>query len=117
MTDIKFRQLLKQGFEYFGFIEMLGNEVWVSPPNVNRDAFPVDQYTGRKDIDGIEMYHNDIVHFEQDGVDFIFLISKTENGCFVAHFKEDIGDFYFLDDYNYKVIGNIHQNPELLIGE
>ena len=42
MRDIKFRQLLKHGFEYFGFIELMGKEVWTSPPNVNREAFPVE---------------------------------------------------------------------------
>lgn len=73
------------------------------------------QFTGQKDINGTEMYEGDIVFFE-DGEDFEddFIISMSDNGCFIAHNQKDKSDFYYLDDQDYKVIGNVHQNPELL---
>lgn len=73
----------------------------------NKD-FVVEQYTGLKDINGNKIFEDDIVR------------DKHEKTC-VVNFKEGsflVGDFYFGwsigAGMGLEIIGNIHENPELL---
>lgn len=69
----------------------------------------VGQYTGINDINGCKIFEKDIV---TDKYGEIFLIMFSKNGYFVA-----INDDYweFINDLDeIKVIGNIHDNGELL---
>ena len=117
MRDIKFRQLLKHGFEYFGFIELIRHEVWVSPPNVNRCAFPVQQYTGLKNKNGIEIYEGDI--YLVDGYGLAKVIIDPYHGVSFEGVENEWSGVITLShviqlDLDYDRKGNIHQNPELL---
>lgn len=75
----------------------------------------IEQYTGLKDRHGKEIYEGDIVRF------YDRFVSKVEWKN--ARFCKDLnnGDGYTLlsedDSGYYEVIGNIHENPELLGGE
>lgn len=119
--DIKFR-----GIEYrskrfvYGFLSDLecinvpihdettgyhgGDDVIVDPKTVG-------QFTGRTDIKGIEIYHGDIVQLtngEKRSVGYhptscLYLLDK----------KGEYSRGFFQEEY-LKVIGNIHQNPDLL---
>lgn len=111
-------------------IEDIGNEIDVSCNCINESCNHCEcntifdygdfeivakrQFTGLHDCKGVKIYDGDIVHFEQDDFDFYFEVSFNDNGCFVARNHLQKSDFYFLDDFEYKVIGNIHQNSELL---
>jgi len=70
------------------------------------DLAVIEQYTGLKDKNGKEAYHNDIALVgNRKGRIFDRL------GCW---YVENIGELGYLEGF--EIIGNIHKNPELLEG-
>lgn len=86
-------------------------------------CYEVMEYTGVKDYENKEIYEDDIVQFFNDE-DYILKPGKAaicfDLGAFcIKHFKygtETLGNMD-IDDMFIKVIGNIHENPELLESE
>ena len=79
------------------------------------------QFTGLKDENGAEIYEGDIVQWSsgwnqtkeyKDKWDTDYKVVKFENGIFKYCCEETL-DKYDTDDV-VEVIGNIHENPELL---
>jgi uncharacterized phage protein (TIGR01671 family) len=141
MRELKFRswkmhygKLRRCIFSPFGLIEyaqrhpeapVLHNE----DVNDIRDFMPnadvIEQYTGLKDKHGKEIYEGDIVseEFEYGGekAKTIWQVRWCDDECaFELHYVSgfEVDDCWLVadDEENYKVIGNIHENPEL-IGE
>ena len=79
----------------------------------------VEQFTGFKDIDGKEIFEGDIIQ-NQEYPELIYCVEMI-GGCWSVDYHED-GDFdsvvlnWLLAMAPFKVIGNIHDNPELLEG-
>ena len=71
----------------------------------------VGQYTGLTDKNGKRIFEGDIIRFEDD----IGYVIYTEG---YARFLVDSPNRYISMDYSseFEVIGNIHDNPELLEG-
>jgi len=133
MTAIKFRQRNKHNgqFHYWGMID----GAWVMPPLTDNYVRPEesDQYTGLKDKNGVEIYEGDIVKNDWRSVHGKF-IGDVWVVMFGEH--ETSLDYYATSAYGFfyrnskgedhtpylptergdgvEVIGNIHQNPELL---
>ena len=80
------------------------------------------QYTGMKDVNGVEIYNGDIVHDDE----VIYLVGFgvfTDDNDFQEPTQGQTG-FYIVDIHTdetfpfysmrYRVIGNVYENPELL---
>ena len=88
----------------------------------------VGQYTGLSDKNGNNIFDGDIVICKKwlggNWVDYVTEIGFVEfkHGAFGLHRKNERVDAYYrpfkdwLEDYEYEIIGNIHDNPELLKG-
>lgn len=74
------------------------------------DHFVVMQWTGLKDKNDVEIYEDDIVEIEGPANKTYTRVIKFEQGTFHFGYVRD----GMCDYRDMKVIGNIHQNPELL---
>ena len=73
-------------------------------------------YTGHKDMNNVEIYDGDIVKAEIYTDDEVILEVKWENCAFVIDYEDSEVDMYVIGYFpgSLEVIGNIHQNEELL---
>jgi len=74
------------------------------------DCVELMQFTGMPDNEGNNVYEGDILLDENN---YYWLVSFLD-GKFIAHVPDTIYDFVNLDDYQFKVAGNIHQHAHLL---
>jgi len=124
MSEIKFRAFIDG--EMFNVTRILfaGDVVYVKTASEEHDGHefqlePKDlmKYIGIEDIDRVEIYEGDVVNIVEDERNICGYVSKKD-GCF-GHFEVDseyYTPFFRLVRANskLKVIGNIHENPELI---
>ena len=81
------------------------------------DPDTVGQYTGVTDRNGVKIFEGDIVDGGDFSAEYGYGVIRWEDGAFEAAGSDVAGTFY--ENYwgtDFEVIGNIHENPELLEG-
>ena len=89
--------------------------------DVEIDPSTLGQYTGLKDKNGKEIYEGDIIGCDNPNIKHLIFFNEKQ-GRFMAALDGDIENYCYgvcgLDDSRWnatkEVIGNIHDNPELI---
>ena len=119
MRQIKFRCFDHEAEEMISPEELLTihNNRKLNESLVSDEVFSFMQYTGLKDRNGVEVCEGDVVKYLTHTAHVFW--SPQDFGF--VHYNEVIGGYaglsFFTGYKDFEVIGNIHQNPELLEGD
>lgn len=118
--EIKFRgKRLDNGEWVIGFLVKMWGEWHIIDWDDENTAFPIHpdtigQFIGLHDKNGNEIYEEDIVCLG-DAKRRIGVILKSEmKPAFILEVKDTDYDLYYRNQYRYEIIGNIHDNKDLL---
>lgn len=137
MRDIKFRVWTKSGEPLILEPGWLGDYHWGigKGVDVGEEAPTIlEQFTGLKDAKGVEIYEGDIVQYDHVGVspregvviwgeykdneyvDYLecWMVDERPLSCMTRYTGYGYGCVSMVIPNSIRVIGNIHQNPDLL---
>ena len=126
MREILFRGKSRDnGKWYEGDLGTVAHKRFIDNGKHNERVIPetVGQYTGLTDKNGKKIFEGDIVSTD---IKRPYLIVEFRDGCFMFNCNDGGEDYYDImlpickeahTEYEYgEIIGNIHDNPELLKG-
>lgn len=102
--------LLNVGVDYDYAIRTYGGREHGQVNAVNEKT--VGEYTGLEDVNGKRIFEGDVVRKFANGKEFKGVV-ECKHGSFGVRFADGTGQFICFFDCG-EVIGNIHDNPELL---
>jgi hypothetical protein len=113
LRELRFRQYnpRSNSFHYWGYID---DDTFISPIEGSMYAQYNQQYIGLNDRNGREIYEGDIVEIPAHWSQTMSLRQVVEY-VGATFYPFDDSDWGWGSDYS-EVIGNIHENPELLEG-
>jgi uncharacterized phage protein (TIGR01671 family) len=123
VKDIRFRAWAKYGHMFPNVQNHIGNYDTAFGNMLKSKDYIIMQFTGLQDKDGVDIYEGDIVS-NKDGLHFTVGIggyfSKESVGNGVYYYQIGEEDYWAIEanpfnkEANFTVIGNIHENKELL---
>lgn len=123
--EIKYRQWIEipisePHFHYWGYVDEIHPEVFTMPQPL--EGAKSEQYLGAWDCKGTDIYENDIVELEyiiesnpKKRKKRLALIEFVQTNLAFRACREDgfMANTNNFEKYKTKVVGNIHENPEL----
>lgn len=119
-------------FRVYSFIckEFIYFDIYDYPQGIAGGVSEPQQYLGRKDVDGKDIYDGDLVELHTAANDHVVGVKENHYGLYQIYWDQkyklkEIKPNWFLkvidNDYNdcgnfniMKVVGNVFENPELL---
>lgn len=133
MRELKFRVWHEERYEMFSFelsglagwdegnVFILGNEksdLWICDEGKYNPDLEYMQYTGLKDVNGTEIYEDDTIEYEFDDGSTRGIV-RFRNGTFWLDSIGKVGickPLGTIHSSDLQILGNIHENPELMAG-
>lgn len=116
ITDVDWRFLRTVGW-YFDWVNGDIRQVLTIDPYKERivGEVNINAYIGHRDKNGVDICESDIVKSTTfDETEIFPIIYFEEEVKFCGKMEGGIRSLYFDDAWEYEVIGNIYENPELL---